>query len=96
MQSCAHSFPIHGLTLMCTPVCAVKSELPEFPGGSGVKDLVLSLLWLGSLRWRRFSLAWEFLHGMDSAKKKKRKKKRKKRLQHGNYTPSPGVDRDGR
>ena len=36
----------------------------EFPGGSWVKDLVLSL------RWLRFDLARELPHAMGEAKKK--------------------------
>ena len=31
-------------------------ESLEFPGDSGFKDLALSLLWVGSPLWRRFSL----------------------------------------
>ena len=35
--------------------CLAKVRMQEFPGGSQVKALVLSLLWLGSLLWCRFN-----------------------------------------
>ena len=36
---------------------SLKNPASEFPGGLEVKDLVLSLLWLGSLLWRGFDAA---------------------------------------
>ena len=40
----------------------------------GVKDLVLSLLWLGSLLWHAFNLlAQELPHATGAAKRRKRK-----------------------
>ena len=39
-----------------------------------VKDLALSLLWLGLLLWHCVqSMAWELAHAMDTAKKRKEK-----------------------
>ena len=36
-----------------------KNGLWKFPGGLGVKDLVLSLLWLGFDPWpRKFCMSW--------------------------------------
>ena len=39
-----------------------------------VKDLALSLQWLGSLLWQRFDscLSWELPHALGAAKKKER------------------------
>ena len=56
-----------------------KNGLWELPGGLAVKDLVLLLLWLGSLLWYGFNSwprnLWMPLGG-DEEKKKKKKKKR--------------------
>ena len=49
-------------------------KIEEFPGGPAVKDPVLSLLCLRSLRWHRFShLAQEHLHAAGASKTKQRK-----------------------
>ena len=50
-------------------------QVTESPGGLEVKDLALSLLWLGSWLWAVTQvqcLARELLHAMGTAKKKKK------------------------
>ena len=49
-----------------------KKDLEEFPGGLVVKDLVLSLLWLGFYPWPR-----DLSYAVGIAKKRKEKKKKK-------------------
>ena len=49
----------------------------EFPGGLVVQDLVLSLLWFGSLLWCVQSPALELLPAMGTAKKQNKSKKPK-------------------
>ena len=50
----------------------------EFVGALAVKDLVLSLLWLGSLLWCRFD-PWPGNFCMQRAQPKKKKKKKIKK-----------------
>ena len=63
-----------------------------------VKDLALSLLWLRSLLWRRFSpLAWEIRYVMNEAKqtnKNKRKGKTNKQTNKKNF-PSSAIKTHG-
>ena len=56
-----------------------KNGLWEFPGGLAVKDLVVLLLWLGSLLWYGFN-SWPRNLWMPLGGDQKKKKKKKKRV----------------
>ena len=56
---------------------SLRKGIQEFPGGLVVKDLMMSLLWLGYRPWSRsFWILWA---GPKKKKKKKEKKKKKKK-----------------
>lgn len=50
----------------------IKVEIGEFPGGLGVKNWVLSLLWLRSPLWHRFTCCPKNIHMLQAQPKKKK------------------------